>query len=742
MGTRTMFDAFKSAAGFTEDVLAYNDQLNRQQAAVELNTLAIEKEQGVNKLMLELQQRGDYQNYEKLTDEFLTKFDKDAESRLSSPYAKKQYGMSAAANRVDVLNTVQKQALQLQKEDILVKDAELRQLITNTYGNTDEAVQKKNENYAGEFASNIIDEQTYRTSCLKAGQDAYTNQLFDFSQKRIAELAEQGVPLDEIYGIISAEINAKECDIQVRVLDTSTANMQQLEDSTAKYQDISHLLNTEASKTAANQRLNEIINTEIKETQRQNFSSGVDFYLRSRDDSLSPAKRLEILKEGKAFAVGCTGYALDSDKKKQLVDMFDREIEELSKPKDSTGASGKKPAFTAAILESAMPRFIVGIFNGEISPQEALESVKEYTMDNILPKYGYDTSDPAKRDAMFDQAQVDAGTGFITSFYKKVNAAFSGSPQMKGVLDTCEKRAKEILESDTYKSFAKKHPEEAAAFISGYNGYAMQLIYESKAGTNFDSKAFYEQLTKYETSCLSKVLTEKSKVSEVEFSDGTIGQGLNFYGDKDEDTAAVMNAWNEATVHKDEYGNVRFQAGQKELYNEVSNVGISWISAECGIDMNKITPLMNETSTDIDIASEKGMRFAADGRTFYMQPDGKNKLVLYEEKDGKLEKCPARGIEAKKRYEELKQNRREAEKKVFTRNVNNGSKEVAATVDAHKENEEVTQAIKDYKISEEAAAQAIDNAKEEAGQKGFAEGSEEYKKLIDEYLADAVENSQ
>ena len=91
MGRATVFDAFQAVTGATQTVLGTLDKEYKAQAAIELQNAQLQNAEAFDSFLLDMQNSGDWENYEKNWESFKAKAYNAGAQNLSSPYARKLY---------------------------------------------------------------------------------------------------------------------------------------------------------------------------------------------------------------------------------------------------------------------------------------------------------------------------------------------------------------------------------------------------------------------------------------------------------------------------------------------------------------------------------------------------------------------------------------------------------------------------------------------------------------------------
>ena len=91
MGKATVFDAFQAVTGATQTVLGTLDKEYKAQAAIELQNAQLQNAEAFDGFLMDMQNSGDWENYEKNWESFKAKAYNAGAQNLSSPYARKLY---------------------------------------------------------------------------------------------------------------------------------------------------------------------------------------------------------------------------------------------------------------------------------------------------------------------------------------------------------------------------------------------------------------------------------------------------------------------------------------------------------------------------------------------------------------------------------------------------------------------------------------------------------------------------
>lgn len=91
MGKATVFDAFQAVTGATQTVLDTMDKEYKAQAAIEIQNAQLENAEAFDGFLMNMQNSGDWENYEKNWESFKAKAYNAGAKNLSSPYARKLY---------------------------------------------------------------------------------------------------------------------------------------------------------------------------------------------------------------------------------------------------------------------------------------------------------------------------------------------------------------------------------------------------------------------------------------------------------------------------------------------------------------------------------------------------------------------------------------------------------------------------------------------------------------------------
>lgn len=91
MGRATIFDAFQAVTGATQTVLDTLDKEYKAQAAIEIQNAQLQNAEAFDGFLMDMQNSGDWENYEKNWESFKAKAYNAGAQNLSSPYARKLY---------------------------------------------------------------------------------------------------------------------------------------------------------------------------------------------------------------------------------------------------------------------------------------------------------------------------------------------------------------------------------------------------------------------------------------------------------------------------------------------------------------------------------------------------------------------------------------------------------------------------------------------------------------------------
>lgn len=580
-------DVFFSGADFAATASNILDRQLKEKAESDLMYMQAQLDSNASAFMNDLAQRNDYQNWQGAVDKFITQQGDRLQKESANAYTAKRAQEMMLRYRGDLEQKVQLQALAKHKESIATTDELTLQLIRdNSYGQErlDKVMVVKNK----EYAHGVIDENNLIANGINEATTIFREGAYKNGTDEIDKAITNGGSIEDAI----AKLDSFDMPLQLKVLDSSSANPDIYGTDKAIYKDISSSIDKKNIKDNLRPELEKYAKIKLREVQDGNAKKLADIYTLTQQ--LSGLDKEAAIKRGQNLLKSFIGTnQLDEDRTKEYARLFNALDEDLKATGGKmTGASGTK-AFKAAI--SVDPKAFIeawrrGSFSAEggFSSLYAAKEAYKLTVVDELKKAG-------KTPEEIEEFLAN-DNGYNTLIREGAELIYN-SPEYEVLRKDLVEFQKSIVKGD--------YPKEA-------HGYLVEWVLDRIAQSDRSKTSFADIYKDYEK--MKSVVTSK-KIEKMfilkNTKDVSVGEMAKTIKEND-------------VVHTDIYGNVRWAPGLEELFTGEEGIGVQFgkvVSQATGIEDLQMT--WEQTDNGMDITNTPVYK-DKNGNSYKVEPVYKN----------------------------------------------------------------------------------------------------------------------
>ncbi|MBQ1983133.1 MAG: hypothetical protein II232_00720, partial [Spirochaetaceae bacterium] len=583
----TLADVFNAGADFASTVATIQDRQLKEKAETDLLYMQAQVDSAASAFMQDLAQRNDYSNWQKDLDSFISRQGNKLQKESANAYTAKRAQEMMLRYRGELEQKVQLEALAKHKESVATTDEMTLQLIRNSFSGQDR-LNKTGQVYDKEYATGVIDENNYVAKKINEATATANDMYYKKYTTEIDNAIENGESLESVI----ARFEKDDIQLEIKALDSASANPDVLGTDKAVYKDISSSLDKKGIKDKLKPALQQYGKLKIAEVQNGDAKKLADIYALCQTSTGND--RAINIKSGKNLLKTFVGTnKLSEDDTVRYSNLFDALEDDLNKTGGKMiGSSGTK-AFKAAIgvdpkgFIEAWRRGSLSAEGGFSSLYAAKEAYKSAVADE-LKKAGKTTEEIEKF--------LANDNGYNTLVREGAEIIFNSLEY--GVLkaDLAEFQ-KSIIKGD--------YPKEA-------HGYLVDWVLDRIAQSDMSKTSFDDVYNDYEK--MKSVVTSK-KLDKMFVLKNTKDKSIG---------EMSANLDENDIVHTDIHGNVRWMPGTEKLFSGEEGIGVQFgkvVSQATGKEDLQLAWKQTDNGTDItNIPVFKD----SDGNSYTVEPVYKN----------------------------------------------------------------------------------------------------------------------
>ena len=531
----TLADVFNAGADFASTVATIQDRQLKEKAETDLLYMQAQVDSAASAFMQDLAQRNDYSNCQKDLDSFISQQGNKLQKESANAYTAKRAQEMMLRYRGELEQKVQLEALAKHKESVLVTNQHTLDLIRKNFSGQ-ERINKAGVVHDRQYANGSIDETRYHAESVNGANTAQ----FEYYVSLGSDLFEEALNSGKGISLIEAAIDNDAKQFELKVLTPDSANVESLENGTAKYIDISSSINTQENKRQAKKTVNNAYNSYVNDIQRSNENQLSMQYTKLMDPTISDTERFTLASQGYTMLEKMKGEQLDPNVRDEYAKKF-------SLVKENNGLlSGSKKSVESFVREMSktdinglIDMYCLAAQRGSQSSFGGAESL--YTARSALQS--------VLSDSGVNPGEISSALHVLTDKYCNT---ILNQPHLKGL-----KNRLEAFEKDVYKN-RDKWPKDAVAHATGWMLDQLAQSNQSEIDSDDLEKEFDNMLATTYSKNIDKMLVVKNIENEKEV--GKVAAGLESID----------------VVYTDVFGNPRWADNTKDVINSETGVAIQF----------------------------------------------------------------------------------------------------------------------------------------------------------------------
>lgn len=579
----TLADVFNAGADFASTVATIQDRQLKEKAETDLLYMQAQVDSAASAFMQDLAQRNDYSNWQKDLDSFISQQGNKLQKESANAYTAKRAQEMMLRYRGELEQKVQLEALAKHKESVLVTNQHTLDLIRKNFSGQ-ERINKAGVVHDRQYANGSIDETRYHAESVNGANTAQ----FEYYVSLGSDLFEEALNSGKGISLIEAAIDNDAKQFELKVLTPDSANVESLENGTAKYIDISSSINTQENKRQAKKTVNNAYNSYVNDIQRSNENQLSMQYTKLMDPTISDTERFTLASQGYTMLEKMKGEQLDPNVRDEYAKKF-------SLVKENNGLlSGSKKSVESFVREMSktdinglIDMYCLAAQRGSQSSFGGAESL--YTARSALQS--------VLSDSGVNPGEISSALHVLTDKYCNT---ILNQPHLKGL-----KNRLEAFEKDVYKN-RDKWPKDAVAHATGWMLDQLAQSNQSEIDSDDLEKEFDNMLATTYSKNIDKMLVVKNIENEKEV--GKVAAGLESID----------------VVYTDVFGNPRWADNTKDVINSETGVAIQFgkiVSRATG--KTDLRQDWKQTDNGTDITNIPVFK-DSDGNSYTVEPVYKN----------------------------------------------------------------------------------------------------------------------
>lgn len=417
-GLTQVLDVIGQGYQFIGDRVGFADQVMREKAKSDLFYAEAEFNKNTQDFLRDLSQKGDYENFGKYLDDYLTKSNAELQKKASNHYTGQLFNQMITSQRNALQNTVQNQILAMSINDITTQNQGTMELNRNNLKGQ-AGINANNGVINSEYANGMRDAKYTHAALLNDGKlniqkDMYTNASTAMEQI----FKKNGGSFSEVEKLVDdMAINS---DYQIMMLDSRYASEKGLE-AAEKEPDKAYInIGDEIDKKEIAKDVKKLLknqwDTKLNEMQEKNMGLITEMF--NKMYTLPESQRLEFANYALNYIdTNMSGNNLSPSQRAQAVNFF------KSYKETGTGSAAEKRTQKQYedFIEVSQEFYIDRYLDGTLDPYQAEKAFRTKCFGEYKKVYG--------KESEFDmESDFPVINGFLDALYKKA------PDQIKGIV--------------------------------------------------------------------------------------------------------------------------------------------------------------------------------------------------------------------------------------------------------------------------------------------------------------------
>lgn len=646
MAGATLLDAFNAAAGFTTQAANYMDSQLREKARNDLTTMQLNFEKDSNDFLMNLSQRGDYDNFQKDTDTFLNNYRNKLQKESANAYTARLADQMLGSARNDMQIKVAQSVSTSRRNDMTKQDADNLGLCKQIYSGQS-CVDKQSEILDRGYADGRYSTQQYQTSIISEAYEAAKLDYKTAGLKAVAESIKSGGTKEDVL----AAMDRIESNITAKFIQSGTANIETLDKGNARYVDATNLIDKEKAKNSAKQEVEAIWETEVVSMQKKNESSLSEIY----NSMLIPdANMYVIAKQGLRTVSSMGGNKLTSETRVKYTNYFNKILSDVAAGKDAKGSAIDNTLSTPSGAEA----FVKVLWSQ--GGKTGYETQRAYN-DAALKEFRSYSSNP---DAQMGDMYLDKKFAKTMNFMDALQNAYPEGA--KGIMDS-----QKNLINALCKAKNEDNAGEAEMIYSQELEYLWDSFNELKSADFTPEKL--KEIKDKSTARINGLLGDTLNLVRINPETGKSKYEYGvFTSDERLMAKAIQQRDSTDIAYTDENGKKRFLQGTQEGLKPLENAEKNMVMQLSGVTDESDISAFNESTKSGDDINARNIYQTPDGSQYrFSSADGKK--ITVEKKsgvNGEWQKIDTPKTAEKKENKEIKRQERKTVKTADEISVN------------------------------------------------------------------------
>lgn len=347
---------------------AHSDLLNMQA------NLDIE----ANRFMNELSQSSNYEDWNSKYDEWLKKQSNTLQKESANQYTAKAANEMLMGYSTNMRKNIENKVFDMRNRDILLKNNDTVNLIMQNDGLTGQDKMDQLSNISNrEVLNGLITPEQYIAKQQNYATSLYLNHYANLGSQLIPEAIKNGESLQSI----KDKINSDDFSISLKAVAHDRTTIEDYDEGTAQYTDITHTLDQKAIKEKAMKSIEQQYKTALTDMQNQSAKELSEYYTGIWQPGNNTQQQLYLCKQGLSLLKNnYGGDRLSEDDRIKYTNMF------KSLEKTLTSGSGGNGSGSGSAKLEAFATFIKGLPDAGLSKIASGEYENTYEAKAVIQK--------------------------------------------------------------------------------------------------------------------------------------------------------------------------------------------------------------------------------------------------------------------------------------------------------------------------------------------------------------------
>lgn len=321
-GLTQALDVIGQGYQFIGDRVGFADQVMREKAKSDLFYAEAEFNKNTQDFLRDLSQKGDYENFGKYLDDYLTKSNAELQKKASNHYTGQLFNQMITSQRNALQNTVQNQILAMSINDITTQNQGTIQLNRNNLSGQN-GINANSKIYNYEYARGMRDSKYTQAALLNEGYENIKKEVQTDAEALMQKLYKNGGNWSDVEKFIDDTLSNNE--YQVMMLDSRYASQEGLAYAEEHPEECYRNIGNEVDKKSISKELKNTLKArwkaDIDEMQETNF--GLITEMLVEFDQLSPTQQLDYAAYAlKKLETDFSGNRLNPSQRAQATNFF------------------------------------------------------------------------------------------------------------------------------------------------------------------------------------------------------------------------------------------------------------------------------------------------------------------------------------------------------------------------------------------------------------------------------------